>query len=243
MTLIWAHRGDRVSLPENTLPAFARAMEVGADGVEFDVQLASDGVPVVIHDETVDRTTNGTGRVMDLTSAALGALDAGLDGVHAGVPTLAEVLDLLAPSRLRINIELKNSVEPYPGLEEAVVRLVVERGLVDRVVYSSFNHDSLAVLVAMKTGSEVGVLVDADEWLRPWEIVQRLGADALHCPRQMLRIPGFVAGAREAGVPLRVWTVNRPKGFRRCLRAHVDGIITDDPALALAARDAAAKTG
>ena len=122
MTDIWAHRGASVALPENTLAAFAAAVAAGADGVEFDVQLSADGVPVVIHDERVDRTHDGVGWVGELSAASLASLaPRAAVGAAGAIPTLDEVLDLLAPTSLTINIELKNSVVSYPGLEQRVV--------------------------------------------------------------------------------------------------------------------------
>ena len=141
---IWAHRGASSRQPENTIAAFSAAMAAGVDGVEFDVQLSSDGVPVVIHDEKVDRTHAGTGWVAGQTVAQLQELPSLLKKKPAPlttrIPTLAEVLDLLAAGDQLINIELKNSVKAYKTLESKVLAMVAERRLADRVVLSSFNH-------------------------------------------------------------------------------------------------------
>ena len=120
MTAIWAHRGASAYAPENTIPAFEQAIEMGADGVEFDVQRTSDGQLVVIHDETINRTSNGFGRVVDLTLEQLRLCNFSNGFVghrKVQIPTLREALDLLGPTGVRINIELKNSVELYPGME------------------------------------------------------------------------------------------------------------------------------
>lgn len=231
--MIWGHRGAAAVAPENTLPSFRTALDAGVDGVEFDVQLSGDGVPVVIHDETLDRTTSGHGPVASLTAAELGSLDAtaGRPGFTGGVPTLAEVLDLLAPANVTINIELKNSIVEYPGLEQKVVAEVESRGLADRVVYSSFNHYSLMLLASLGVTSQIAVLIGDPLW-RPWEYVRSLGFAALHPPLAMLRIPGFVRDAREAGVLVRPWTVNSRGALRRAAKAGVDAVFTDDPAFA-----------
>src|SRR5579863_1834901 len=125
---IFAHRGNSGEAPENTLAAFRQVAGVGADGVEFDVQLSRDGVPVVIHDETVDRTTDGKGAVAGLTLAQLQVLDAGkwFGAAFAGerIPTLEAVLEVFRGASIRVNIELKTNRTPYPGLSQKVIDLV-----------------------------------------------------------------------------------------------------------------------
>ena len=146
-TKIIAHRGNACGAPENTLEAFRQAVELGADGVELDVQLSSDGVPVVIHDETLERTTDGAGAVAEHSAAEITALSAGLwfqpPFPAARPPTLDAVLEVLSPAGLEIHLELKTDIHPYPGLAEAVAALVGRRALGDRVMISSFNHHTL----------------------------------------------------------------------------------------------------
>ncbi len=132
MSKVYGHRGASAEFPENTLAAFRRALELGVAGIELDVHLSADGVPVVIHDETVDRTTNGEGAVAGLTVAHLRELDAG-QGEY--VPTLAEVLDLVG-DRVHVDIEVKAN-----AAGEAVLREV--RGRDTRWVISSFDWDVL----------------------------------------------------------------------------------------------------
>ncbi len=240
MTQVWAHRGASGHAPENTVPAFELAIAQGADGVEFDVQLSSDGVMVVIHDEQLERTTDGTGRVVEHTFAQLQVLDAGagregFTGVR--IPTLVEVLELVAPSELRINIELKNSEEPYPGLEEKVLAAVRAFNLQDRVVLSSFNHYSLRKLRSMKTGCELAALY-TDPLFRPWRYASELGVAAIHPPAMCVFGKGFVDKARRAGVAVRPWVVNGERSLRRMFNYGVDAVFTDSPDRALAIRDA-----
>ena len=150
MIRIWAHRGCSFHYPENTLTAFREAVTLpGLTGIETDVQLTKDGVPVIIHDEKVDRTTDGEGWVKDFTLAELQALHIkGKDGdVPERIPTLEELLDLLAPylkDGLYLNLELKNSKVLYPGLEQKVVDLVAKYGVESQIVYSSFYARSLS---------------------------------------------------------------------------------------------------
>ncbi|MFT4296609.1 MAG: glycerophosphodiester phosphodiesterase family protein [Micropruina sp.] len=227
---IWAHRGASARQPENTIAAFAAAMDAGADGVELDVQLTSDGVPVVIHDEKVDRTHDGTGWVSSFSCAQLQKLRSLVkpkgDPAITRIPTLAEVLDLIAPGRQQINIELKNSVKPYKGLETKVLALIGERKLADRVVLSSFNHYSLQRLRERGWTGELAAVHDG--MLRePWRYFRELDVQAVHPPRHVLMVPGFVTRAHRAGFKVRVWTVNKSAQRQRCARLGVDGIFTD----------------
>lgn len=231
MTQIWAHRGASAAAPENTLAAFDLAVRKGAQGVELDVQRSADGVVVVIHDETVDRTTRGSGRVVGLTAAELQAW---------GVPTLAEVLDLLAPTDLRVNVELKNGIDPYPGLEEDVEAVVTGSRLAtdapERVLYSSFNHRSLARLAELGTKVPLGVL-HVEAMVRPWVYAASFGARALH-PMALTVLPEEVARCHEAGIAVHAWTVDDPAAVRALAAAGVDAVITNVPDLARAALDA-----
>ncbi len=226
---IWAHRGARTEAPENTTLAFARAIECGADGVELDVQCTRDGHLVVIHDEQVDRTTDGSGWVKDYSLADLRQLDAsaGMRGFpEAKIPTLAEVLDLLRPADIRANIELKNSKVDYPGLEDMVWGEVNAAGMNDRVVLSSFNAESVAKLVQVTT-AEVAMLFEANELLcAPWRRAEQLRVAAIHVPR-LRAYPGLVRRCRGAGLRVRVWTVNQTQARDRMSRWGVAGVFTD----------------
>lgn len=234
MTLIWAHRGSRADAPENTLAAFELAIAQGADGVELDVQLSADGEVVVIHDETLERTTDGRGPVAAVALAGLRELDAsgGRPGfAGARIPTLGEVLDLLAPTALAVNIELKNSDEAYPGMEEKVLAAVAARGLAGRVVLSSFNHYSLRTLQKLGTSCELAMLY-TDPLYKPWRYAARLGVGAIHPPARYVWGAGYVRTAHAAGLKVRPWVVNGRNHLTRMLGYRVDGVFTDVPALA-----------
>ncbi|BBF44130.1 glycerophosphoryl diester phosphodiesterase [Lachnospiraceae bacterium KM106-2] len=160
---IWAHRGCSQRYPENTLLAFEKAAELkGLTGIELDIQLTKDGHLVVIHDERIDRTTEGIGLVKDYTLAELKRLH-----IFTGrekserIPTMEEVLDLLEPrlrEKLKINIELKNSVCAYEGMEEKIVDLVHKRGLQDRVIYSTFYAKSLEKIKRLSPNAQLAIL-------------------------------------------------------------------------------------
>lgn len=160
---IWAHRGCSQRYPENTLLAFEKAAAVkNLTGIELDIQLTRDGEMVVIHDERVDRTTEGMGYVRDYTLSGIKRLHIYADDHPTqSIPTITEVLDLLEPklrSGLKLNIELKNSVYPYHGMEEKIVELIRKRGLQNAVVYSSFYAVSLEKLKRLDPGAELGIL-------------------------------------------------------------------------------------
>lgn len=238
MTAIWAHRGASAYAPENTLPAFALAQDLGADGIELDVQLSADGEVVVIHDETLDRTTDATGAVAGRTLAELRALDAANGmGAFQGtpVPSLAEVLDLVKPGRMAVNVELKTSVEFYPGLERAALDVIAASGLVERVIVSSFNHYTLKTVQQIDPGIRVGLLFSEVLYL-PWEYAVEFGAVAIHPHVGFLRIPGAVEYAHAAGVQVNTWTANTDDDLRAALATGVDAVITNFPDRGLALR-------
>ena len=235
MTSVWAHRGASAKAPENTLAAFRLAHELGADGVELDVQLTADGQVVVIHDETLDRTTSGKGPVGVRTLRQIKALDAsnGREGYQGeSVPTLDEVLDVLGPTGMNLNIELKNSVEPYPGLEQAVLGIVDAAGLAERVIYSSFNHISATQLARSSQPSRVGLLF-SDVLTEPWGYAQRLDMAALHPHWKYVQfVPETIERCHALGMDINVWTVDDPGTVRRLADLGADAVITNRPDVA-----------
>lgn len=207
---IWAHRGCCTQYPENTLTAFAAACRYDIAGIELDIQLTSDGELVVIHDEQVDRTTNGTGMVKDFTLAELQQLEiAAPDGQVEHIPTMAAVFDLLAPvcrdRGLYINIELKNSEVPYPGMEEKILALVAEKDLAPYIVYSSFNPDSIVRLKQLDPTVQTGIL--SGSLATCCRLEPYTGADALHCKMTRLDIE---APRRWTQAPIRGWNSSEP---------------------------------
>lgn len=232
-TTVWAHRGASSTCPENTMDAFRRAVDVGADGIELDVQRSADGRLVVIHDETLDRTTSGSGRVVDHIWDELRHLDAsaGMPGFSSRLPLLDEVLELLAPTPLVLNVELKDSVEPYPGMATQVVEAVRAAGMDDRVWLSSFNHVALAG--ARETGLPVGLLYGEPLWAVE-RYATAFGAQAVHPWYPTLDEPGLVERLHGAGLRVHAWTVDDPEAIRRLADAGVEAVICNDPAAALA---------
>lgn len=172
---IWAHRGCSQNYPENTMTAFRKAIELdGLTGIELDIQLSQDGRLMVFHDETLDRTTNGTGNLRDYTCEELKRLVIDEGNFNEQIPTMEEVLDLLADriekdrnrydektfeeKKFMLNIELKNSVFAYPGMEEKIVTLVHERKMEEHIVYSTFYAKSLEKLYALNPKARLAIL-------------------------------------------------------------------------------------
>lgn len=233
MTSIWAHRGASANAPENTMVAFELAFEHGADGIEIDVQRTSDGVLVVCHDETIDRTSDGRGAIVDLSYEQLCDYDFSAskpDYSGLRIPRLDEVLDLVEASGRVINIELKNSIERYPGMEAEIDRLVCSRKLTGRVWYSSFNHQSLVELSSSPVPR--GVLY-AQQLVRAWTYASSFGAEALH-PWSEVVDAEMVEAAHRCGMRVHPWTVDSPERMVELAGIGVDAIITNDPALAVA---------
>ena len=240
MSLIYGHRGASGHAPENTLEAFRLALDMGADGFELDVHMSRDGELVVIHDETVDRTTNGSGLVRDLRLEELKALDAcnGMDAYRgAKIPTLGEVFDLIRNTRYIVNVEVKTDEWFYPQIEEKCLALAKEKGVEDQVIYSSFNHFTLMKLRQLKPDVKLGMLF-GDIMVKPWEYASQLDVEYLHPMKMNIYVPGFAENAARAGYGINMWTINDPETMALCLQAEA-GIITNYPDIAVKLRNKA----
>ncbi len=222
MPKIIAHRGASAHAPENTLAAFQLALDQGADGIELDVMLSKDKKLVVIHDDAVDRTTNGTGRVMDLTLEELQSLDA---DDHEKIPSLAEVFDLVG-GKFLINIELKNYSSLFDSLPIKVAGLVEARGLKDSVIVSSFNPLNLPRFRRRLPEVALGLLTQPHQ-ARRW-IWRFFRYDALN-PYFTDVDEDLVKELHARGQQINVWTCDEPDEIRRLASLGVDSIITNDP--------------
>lgn len=230
-TLVWAHRGASGYAPENTLEAFEKAVEMKADGVELDIQLSKDGEIVVIHDEWIDRVTEGKGEVRQYTLAELKRFHANRtfpEFQEARIPTLAEVYELLKPTNLTINVELKTGVFFYPGIEEKVLKLTKEMGMEDRIWYSSFNHYTVKRLKEKNPEAKTGILY-ADGIYGIGEYAEMLNADALHPALYNVLYPDMVEECHSRGKKIHVWTVNEVSYIQKMLELGVDAIIGNYP--------------
>ena len=233
-TLNFGHRGASAYAPENTLASFNLAFDLGADGVELDVSLTKDGVPVVIHDDRVDRTTDGRGAIRDMTLAEIKRLDAGakFDAKFRGekILTLAEVLSTVGKRGI-VNIELKSGKLANVGLETAAIAKVIEEtGAVDRVIISSFNHFALHRMHDIDARLPIGFLYFNRVPISfPYAETRPLAhPTALH-PRFVVVTPGFVQWARGKKYEINTWTVDEPEEMRRLIALGVDSIMTNQP--------------
>lgn len=253
-TKIWAHRGSSGFAPENTLPAFEVAKELDVDGIELDVQMTKDGELVVIHDETINRTSDGKGWVKDMTLEQLRQYNFAKNKPVFGfvtIPTLREVYELFQDTDYVINVELKTSVIPYDGsnvtaggmdietagrsgvpdsrcIEEKVHELTVEMGMEDRVLYSSFSHSSILKMQQYATKEQTAFLF-CDGWLDVASYGAAHGVQALNPAIYYLEMEELVRECHEKGMQVNVWTVNEEEHALRLRDMGVDTIITNHP--------------
>ncbi|MBO1579058.1 glycerophosphodiester phosphodiesterase [Bacillus sp. XF8] len=231
MTLIFAHRGAAGTYPENTMISFEAAESFQADGIELDVQFTKDGKVVVIHDETVNRTTNGKGAVRNYLYEDLRKLDASHKFSEkvgfCRIPLLEEVLEWLQSNRLLLNIEFKNNKIPYRGLEEEVITLVRKFGLEERVIFSSFNHYSMKRCHMMAPDIQTAILY-REGLHSPWAYAQKMGATAVH-PNHRYFPDAIAELTMESGVEVRPYTINEETVMRKYFDMNISAIITDYP--------------
>ena len=238
MTKIYAHRGASGYAPENTLEAFKLAIKQGSEGIELDVQLTKDGEVVVIHDETIDRVSNKTGFVKDYTLAELRefSFDNNIEGYkNTKIPTLKEVLELLKPTNLMLNIELKTSIIWYENIEEKVLKLVYDADMRDRVIYSSFNHYSIKKIKNLDEKANTALLF-GDVILYTVNYIKNANIPAIHPPVYQLKMDNFLDEYINSGLDIRVWTVNNPDDMQSLINKNIDAIITNYPDIALKKR-------
>jgi glycerophosphoryl diester phosphodiesterase len=239
-----AHRGAAGLAPENTLAAFKLALELGVDGTELDLQATKDGSVVVIHDDTVDRTTDGRGRIGDLTLEEIRRLDAGakFGAAFRGerIPTLQELIDLVKAGgndRFRLNLEIKfadgREGQP-PDLEERVLAVLRDADFLPRVITQSFFHPSAAKMKRLAPSIPAGLLVgQRRQPPDPAAAVRDHGVD-YYAPHFSLVTADLIRALHRERIPVVTWTVNDPADMRRLIGLGLgtlpgDGIISDYP--------------
>lgn len=230
--LVIAHRGASGSAPENTLAAFRKAREIGADMIELDVHLSRDGEVMVIHDDAVDHRTNGTGRVADLARTELQQLDAGswFAPEFAGepIPALEDVLTL-ARGRMGVNVEIKTGYLGDFTMDDLVDRTlacVEGQDMLDAVMFSSFFPPALRRIAEKRPEAALALLLNA-----PWQNSEVLRAEnfrIINCARDTVTANSLIA-AREKGLLVNIWTVNKEAEMAWFIKAKVNGIFTDYP--------------
>lgn len=227
---VWAHRGASALAPENTLAAFREAEAAGADGVELDVQLSRDGIPVVLHDETLDRTSNGRGPVDEMNLEELQRLDAGSWFSTAfsdeKMPTLEQVLQW-GGSRLRFNVEIKDSAAARAVLD--LSRSYPQAS----IVVSSFDHDLLHRLRCLAPQLPLAFLLEQTDWAAAVDRAAACAAESFN-PRCDILSADLVAACHQRNLAVYSWTVDAPSDLERCWRLGVDGVFCNDPSQVLA---------
>lgn len=233
---IFAHRGASAYAPENTIMSFELAVRQKADAIELDAKLSGDGHVVVIHDHTLDRTTNGEGKVSDFSVAALKELDAGgkYDISYMGerIPTLDEVFEAVG-KLIYMNVELTNYASPWDLLPEKVAEIVKHHNLEDRIIFSSFNPIALRRIHNLFPKVPLGLLAMpglsgawARSFLGRWVPYQALHPEVSDTQKKLVQT------CHLRGYRVHTYTVNHPEIMFRLFQLRVDGIFTDDPPLA-----------
>lgn len=236
MVQIFAHRGFSGYYPENTMLAFQKvAEETVADGIELDIQLTKDGEIVIMHDEMLDRTTNGSGWLKDHTLEELKMLSVGVNVKgffpRQTIPTLREYFTWLKTTKLITNIELKTSYFEYEGIEEKLIAMVKEFGLEDQIWYSSFNHYTVARIKKLMPEAKCGLLTDT--WLMNiGEYAASQGAASVNARTYFCAKEGVAADLHAHNITLQAWTPNDAEMMQELVNAGVDVLITNYPDIA-----------
>ncbi len=229
---IFAHRGYSGRYPENTMLAFKKAYEAGAHGIELDVQLTKDGTVVVIHDERIDRTTDGVGFVRDYTYEELSQFNAARlhreTSAFEKIPSFEEYCQWVKDTPLITNVELKTGVYYYERIEEKTLELVKKYHLEDRIIFSSFNHLSVIKMKELAPEIPCGALVEREGIGNAGFYCSRFGFEYYHPDIHELTQEA-VMECKNHGVSLNVWTVNDLDGMDKCFRWGCEGMITNFP--------------
>lgn len=227
--LVIAHRGASAQRPENTLSAFALAVQQSADMIETDLHLTRDGAIVLFHDSILRAENGARMEIARATLAELRELHAPGATAEHRIPTLDEALDRFGAA-IPFNLELKQSPRgPYPGLAAAALRAVQRRGLLQRTLFSSFYDAALAELRAHCAAARIALLVARRSRNRNWrQRAAALDAEALH-PESALADAALIEAAHQAGLAVHIFTVDEPAQMQRLLRRGADGLFTNHP--------------
>lgn len=237
--LNFAHRGFSAYYPENTMLAFKKAYEVGIDGIELDVQMSKDGVLLIAHDENCLRCTSQDLKIVDSYASTLLSLDAGsffrtrlapeYQNEKITIPSLEEYLFWVKNTDIVTNIELKTSVFEYKGIEDKVLKLVDKYNLNDKVIYSSFNHETMLRIKHLNSKAKCGLLTES--WLiDPLFYCQKLAMDAYH-PYYRSVNKEMALAFKNAGIELNVYTVNTKADIELMKEYDINACIGNYPDL------------
>ncbi|MFT8323480.1 MAG: glycerophosphodiester phosphodiesterase [Bacillus sp. (in: firmicutes)] len=234
MSLVFAHRGYSAQFPENTMMSFQEAEKAYTDGIELDIQMTKDGELVIIHDEKVDRTTNGSGYVQDFLFKDIRTLNAAYKYkgrmTNVQIPALEEFFEWMQHTNLTCNIEFKNNRLSYAGMEEKAIALVRRYGLADRIIFSSFNHYSIVHSYRLAPEIETAPLF-SDGIYQPWIYADAIKASGIH-PNHRLLNKHSIKTSEEFGIKVRAYTVNNEKRLQFLAENGISAVITDNPLLA-----------
>jgi glycerophosphoryl diester phosphodiesterase len=230
-TIVFGHRGAKAYAPMNTIPAFELAYEQGAVGIELDVHRSKDGYPVIVHNFTINETTNGEGNVTEKTLAELRALDAGnwfsdeFKGVQ--IPTLDEVFEAVG-EKLLINIEIKFAEQETDGVEQVVADCIHRHNMTERVIVSSFNPFTLQRFHEIIPEAMIGFLYMVDMEIDTASVMEGYPHDARHPYHEMID-DDYMAWAKDQNYYVNTWTVNDPTRAKELKKLGVNVIVTDVP--------------
>lgn len=235
---IYAHRGFSGEYPENTMLAFRKAIEIGADGIELDIHLSKDGEVMIIHDEALVRTTGRSGVVSDYTRSELEKISAGKTKEDSfgftPIPSLEEFLSFMAEHKDKVtNIELKTAPVYYPGIEEKALALVKKAGLEKNIIWSSFNWLSVLKMKNLAPGMPAGLLFEGCPMYNMAPLFKDFNVDFYHPDFKDLT-DGIVKGLTAGGIGLNVWTVNEEEQMKQCIDWDINALITNYPDRAIA---------
>ena len=230
MTKIWGHRGAYHFAPENTLHSFQKAAEMGAGGIELDIQLTRDAQIVVIHDETIQRVSSGHGYVKDFTLSELRKFNFNKRGITKplwmDIPTLEEALQLLEPTEITVNIEFKTGTIWYEGIEEKALKLAERFNMLNNIVWSSFNHYSVQKVKNFIPEARTALLCGGAVTSTASQC-EVLGAEALHPHVRQLRYPGLVDDCHNRNIKVRPYPVDSPEDLRYAFSLGLDAVFTN----------------
>lgn len=232
--LTYGHRGYSSSYPENTMLSFKAAInEAHCDGIELDLHLTKDDQLVIIHDELVDRTTNGSGLVMDMSLKELKELDASYKfpqykGI-AKIPTFEEYCEFMSDNlNVVSNIELKTNIIYYKDIEEKVINMIRKYGLDNNVIISSFNHQSIVFIKEIDRYIPCGLLQDGKPLVNAGYMAHKMGVQFYH-PDISTLSKEVVDECIMNGISINTWTVNDMESLKKCVDWGITGVITNYP--------------
>ncbi|MBB6621954.1 glycerophosphodiester phosphodiesterase [Clostridium gasigenes] len=233
--IVFAHRGASSDYPENTILAFEKAIEIGATGLELDVHKSRDNKLVIIHDEDIERTFKGKGQVCNFTLKELRKFKNRKvmfsENSKCGIPTLEEVLELIKDEiEIVLNIELKTDVISYNEIEDDVIKLVEKYNMENRIILSSFNHESIRKCKQINHNIKTGMLYY--EVCDAIKIAKKINADAIH-PNAQLVTKELIEECHKNNIKVNSYTVNSPIAMRKFVEWNIDGMFTDSPELLL----------